>query len=74
MDPATTLVRPGSVSKLFTWTAVMQLVEQGRIDLDADVNRYLDFKIPPYQGQPLTMRHLWRVAVPCCLRKTLSGA
>jgi len=34
MDPATTVVRPGSISKLFTWTAVMQLVEQGRIDLD----------------------------------------
>jgi CubicO group peptidase (beta-lactamase class C family) len=58
MDPATTLVRPGSISKLFTWTAVMQLVEQGRIDLDADLNRYLDFKIPPFKGQPLTMRHL----------------
>ena len=38
--------RIGSISKLFTWTAVMQLVEQGKVDLDADVNRYLDFKIP----------------------------
>ena len=34
-----TLFRPGSVSKLFTWTALMQQVEQGRVDLDADVNR-----------------------------------
>ena len=58
MDPARTLVRPGSVSKLFTWTAVMQQVEQGHIDLDADVNQYLDFEIPPYQNQPVTMRHL----------------
>ena len=33
-----TLFRPGSVSKLFTWTAVMQLVERGKLDLDADVN------------------------------------
>ena len=41
VDPATTMFRPGSISKLFTWTAVMQLVEQGKIDLDADVNRYL---------------------------------
>src|SRR5262249_38054618 len=41
-----TLFRPGSVSKLFTWTAVMQLVEQGKLDLDRDVNEYLDFKIP----------------------------
>jgi CubicO group peptidase (beta-lactamase class C family) len=58
IDPATTLFRPGSISKLFTWTAVMQLAEQGKIDLDADVNRYLDFTIPPYEGQPLTMRNL----------------
>ena len=58
IDPKTTLFRPGSVSKLFTWTAVMQQVEAGKIDLDADVNRYLDFKIPPYHGQPVTMRDL----------------
>ncbi len=58
VDPATTMFRAGSISKLFTWTAVMQLVEQGKIDLDADVNRYLDFKIPPYQGKPITMRNL----------------
>ena len=41
-----TLFRPGSISKLFTWTAIMQLVEQGKLDLDRDVNDYLDFKIP----------------------------
>ncbi|CAM5516101.1 D-aminopeptidase [Rhodanobacter lindaniclasticus] len=44
-SPQTTLFRPGSVSKLFTWTAAMQLVEQGKLDLNADVNQYLDFKI-----------------------------
>ena len=58
MDPATTLVRPGSTSKLFTWTAVMQLVQQGKIDLDRSVNDYLDFKIDEPPGQPITMRHL----------------
>ena len=58
VDPKATLFRPGSVSKLFTWTAVMQQVAAGKIDLDADVNRYLDFKIPPYHGQPVTMRDL----------------
>ena len=58
VDPERTLFRPGSVSKLFTWTAVMQLVEQGKIDLDQDVNTYLDFKIPPYQGKPVTMRNI----------------
>jgi CubicO group peptidase (beta-lactamase class C family) len=58
VDPKLTLFRPGSVSKLFTWTAVMQLVEQGKIDLDADVNQYIDFKIPPRDGKPVTMRNL----------------
>ena len=58
VDPATTLFRPGSVSKLVTWTAVMQQVERGKLKLDADVNQYLDFKIPPYQGQPITLRNL----------------
>jgi CubicO group peptidase (beta-lactamase class C family) len=58
VDPQLTLFRPGSVSKLVTWTAVMQMVEQGKIDLDADVNQYLDFKIPPRDGKPVTMRNL----------------
>lgn len=54
-----TLFRPGSVSKLFTWTAVMQLWEQGKIDLEADVNLYLkDFKIPATFPQPIAMKHL----------------
>lgn len=58
VDPKTTLFRPGSISKTFTWTAVMQLVEQGKINLDADVNTYLDFKIPPRNGKPITVRNL----------------
>jgi CubicO group peptidase (beta-lactamase class C family) len=53
-----TLIRAGSVAKLFTWTAVMQLVEQGKIDLDRDVNAYLDFKIPARSDGPITMRRL----------------
>ncbi len=54
-----TMFRPGSVTKLFTWTAVMQLYEQGKIDLDADVNTYLkDFKIPATYPQPITMKNL----------------
>ena len=53
-----TLFRPGSVSKLFTWTSVMQLVEQGKLDLDKDVNTYLDFKIPEAFGQPITLRNI----------------
>ena len=58
VDPQTTLFRPGSVSKLLTWTAVMQLVEQGKLGLDADVNAYLDFKIPPRDGKPITLRNI----------------
>ncbi|HEY3521355.1 MAG TPA: serine hydrolase [Rhodanobacteraceae bacterium] len=53
-----TLFRIGSVSKLFTWTSVMQLVAEGKIDLDADVNTYLDFRIPEAFGKPVTMREL----------------
>ena len=58
MDARRTLVRPGSVSKLVTWTAVMQLVEQGKLDLNADVNRYLDFRIPEPFGKPITLNQL----------------
>ena len=58
-DAKRSLFQPGSVSKLFTWTAVMQLVEQGKLDLDEDVNTYLtDFKIPATFPQPITLRHL----------------
>jgi len=57
VDPASTLFRPGSVSKLITWTAVMQQVEAGNIDLDADINQYLDFAVPA-AGKPITMRNL----------------
>lgn len=58
VSPETTLFRPGSTSKLFTWTAVMQQVEQGKLDLDRDVNEYLDFRIPPRDGKPVTLRQL----------------
>ena len=51
-----TLFRPGSISKLFTWTSVMQLVEQGKLSLDVDVNQYLDFKIPRTYSRPITLR------------------
>jgi CubicO group peptidase (beta-lactamase class C family) len=55
MDAQRTLIRPGSVSKLITWTAVMQQVQLGKLDLNADVNRYLDFKIPEPFGKPITL-------------------
>ena len=59
VDPATSLFRIGSTSKLFTWTALMQLVEQGRVNLDVDVNTYLKtFQIPAKYGKPVTVRSL----------------
>ena len=56
--PDRTLFRPGSITKLFTAIAVMQLVEAGKIDLDRDINDYLDFRIPATFLQPITMRNL----------------
>ncbi|MFN2623672.1 MAG: serine hydrolase [Chthoniobacterales bacterium] len=53
-----TLFRPGSISKVFTTTAVMQLVEQGKLDLDRDVNDYLDFAIPKTYPEPITLRRI----------------
>ena len=56
--PDTTLYRQASISKLFTWLVVMQQVEAGKLDLDKDVNTYLDFRIPDAFGKPVTLRHL----------------
>ncbi len=58
VDPEETVFQIGSVGKMFTWTAVMQLVEQGKLDLDADINDYLDFRIPDTYPQPITLKHL----------------
>ena len=59
VDPETTLFRIGSVSKLFVWTSVMQLVEEGRLDLDADINQYLpDFEIPNTYPEPVTLNRI----------------
>jgi CubicO group peptidase (beta-lactamase class C family) len=59
IDPETTLFRVGSISKLVTATAVMQLVEQRRLDLNADVNQYLkDFQLPRTYKDPVTLAHL----------------
>ena len=58
VDVEKTLFRAASISKLLPWLAVMQLAEEGRLDLDQDVNAYLDFKIPAAFGKPITMRNL----------------
>jgi serine beta-lactamase-like protein LACTB len=59
--PATagTVYRVGSVSKLFTDLAVVQLVERGSLDLDAPVTKYLpDFKPRNRFKKAITLRHL----------------
>ena len=54
-----TLFRIGSISKTFTAVAVLQLVEEGLLELDKDVNSYLTaFKIPETYEEPITLRHL----------------
>jgi CubicO group peptidase (beta-lactamase class C family) len=58
VDPHDTLFRIASVTKLFTATAVMQLVEQGLLELATDVNEYLDFRIPDTFPEPITLTHL----------------
>ncbi len=58
IDVDDSLFRAASISKIIPWMLVMQLVEEGRLDLDRDVNAYLDFRIPDAFGKPITMRHL----------------
>lgn len=59
IDPAQTVFPLGSLSKVITTIAVLQLVEQAAIDLDHDIRRYLD-GIPVDQrfAAPVTTRHL----------------
>jgi CubicO group peptidase (beta-lactamase class C family) len=58
MDPRGTVIPVGSVSKLFTWTAAMQQVQLGKLDLSRDISQDLDFRIPAAFGKPITLRDL----------------
>lgn len=59
VDPESTLFRIGSITKLFVWTSVMQLVEEGVLDLDTDINEYLHgVRIPDTYPEPITLRHV----------------
>ena len=59
VDPEQTLFRIGSITKLFVWTSVMQLVEEGVLDLNTDINQYLEgFQIPDTYPEPITLRHV----------------
>ncbi|WP_314133735.1 serine hydrolase domain-containing protein [Actinomyces oris] len=58
VDPQKSLFRVASISKIPTSIAAMQLVEQGKVDLDTDISAYLDFEIERRFDEPLTLRHL----------------
>ena len=57
VDPQKTLFSLGSIGKVFTTIAALQLLEQGRLDWDDDVNRYLkSFSVPATFSEPITIR------------------
>lgn len=58
IDPDTTQFRVASISKLFTATAIMQLLEQGKVSLNDDVEEYIGFKLRNPFNKPVTIRHL----------------
>ena len=55
-----TLYRIASISKLITAIDAMRLVEEGKLDLDADVSKYLGFTLrnPTFPDQPISVRML----------------
>ncbi|MCB8945841.1 MAG: serine hydrolase [Ardenticatenaceae bacterium] len=58
-DPAQTIVRAGSTIKPITAMAVMQLAEQGKLDVHTNINQYLtSFQIPDTFAEPITLHHL----------------
>ncbi len=58
-DAETTMFRLASITKLFTWISVMQLAEQGKLNLDTDINAYTGkVQLPDTFAEPITMRHL----------------
>lgn len=57
--PDQTVFRVASVSKVFTATAALQLVENGKLDLHTNVNHYLtSFKVKDPFPQPVTLAEL----------------
>jgi len=58
VDAEKSLFRVASITKVFTATAVMQQVEKGKLDLDTDINNYLDFELKRNFDAPVTLTHL----------------
>ena len=55
-----TIINIGSISKTFTGVSLMQAVEDGRVSLDEDINKYLPFKVinPFLPNEKITLRNL----------------
>lgn len=59
VDPATTLMRVGSINKIFTSVVIRQLAEQGKLDINAKVRSLIeDIDIPGAFNESLTLKHL----------------
>jgi CubicO group peptidase (beta-lactamase class C family) len=59
VSPDSTIFRIGSITKVFTATAVVQLADRGRLALDGDVNQYLKrLQVPRTYDEPVTATHL----------------
>ncbi|KAL0209585.1 hypothetical protein RCL1_008423 [Eukaryota sp. TZLM3-RCL] len=63
VSPDSSLFRPGSVSKLFTYTAIMQLVEQNIVSLDDPITDHLHLTLSTKilfakSSEPIKIRHL----------------
>ncbi|SFT75049.1 CubicO group peptidase, beta-lactamase class C family [Chryseobacterium formosense] len=56
----TTIMNIASISKTFTGFCIMKAVEEGKVDLDEDINHYLPFKVinPNFPNEKITLRHL----------------
>lgn len=55
-----TIMNVGSIAKTFTGVAMMRAVQEGKLSLDEDINRYLPFRVenPHRPGSVITLRHL----------------
>lgn len=55
-----TIMNIASISKTFTGVCIMKAVEEGKVSLDEDINKYLPFKVinPNFPDEKITLRHL----------------
>jgi CubicO group peptidase (beta-lactamase class C family) len=58
IDALHTVFRAASMSKPVTAALVMQLVEEGTVDLDRDVSEYVGFTVPTRDGRAVTLREI----------------